>query len=213
MAGTIEGMVFRCIRQICNNLIAKKDLLNDLDAVMGDGEHGSNIQRSFGMVQDALPQLEGLPAGDMIDKTGSLLLAAGGGTATTLMGFACKKTAVQLRNISGNAPLDYAQVMKKTWESIQKKSQASVGDKTLMDAYTPAVQAFEQAAQEQKSMTECFLAAGEAAEKGAAETSNMIAKRGRGYYVGERGLGTCDPGAVSVATIFTTIGESLKEFK
>ena len=126
MADTIERMTFGCIQAVCKNLIAKKDLLNDLDAVMGDGEHGSNIERSFGMVQDALPQIEGLPAGEMIDKTGSLLLAA---------------------------------------------------------------------------------------EKGAAETSNMIAKRGRGYYVGERGIGTCDPGAVSIATIFKTIGESLKEIK
>ena len=213
MADTIERMTFECIQAVCKNLIAKKDLLNDLDAVMGDGEHGSNIERSFGMVQDALPQMEGLSAGEMIDKTGSLLLAAGGGTATTLMGFACKKTAVKLKNISGNTPSDYAQVMKKTWESIQKKSQANVGDKTLMDAYTPAVQAFEKAADEQKSITECFLEAGEAAEKGAAQTSDMIAKRGRGYYVGERGIGTCDPGAVSVATIFKTIGEALKEIK
>ena len=202
-------MTIACLQEVCTALLEKKDLLNELDAVMGDGEHGSNIERTFGKVQSQILDMEELEVLQVIDKTGSILLAAGGGTATTLMGFACKKTAVLAKQMQCGDAKEIADVIKKTWESIQAKSKAEVGDKTLMDAYTPAVNAFESAAQEGNTMEECFAAAADAALKGAEATKSMVAKRGRGYYVGERGLGTADPGATSVATIFQAINNTL----
>lgn len=198
-----------CLKAVCTSLLEKKELLNDLDAVMGDGEHGSNIERTFGKVLSEIPAMEALDALQIIDKTGSILLAAGGGTATTLMGFACKKTAVLAKKTDCRKAEELADVMQKTWESIQMKSKAEVGDKTLMDAYTPAVRAFVSAAREGSTIELCFAAAAGAAQEGAEATKNMVAKRGRGYYVGERGIGTADPGAVSVATIFQAIGNTL----
>lgn len=205
----MENMVYRCLTEVCEELLAKKEELNELDAVMGDGEHGSNIERTFGQVKQQLPEMEGLTGVQMIDKTGAILLAAGGGTATTLMGFACKKTAILLKNAENLNEKELAEVMKKVQESIKAKSKAEVGDKTLMDAYTPAVEAFAKAAENGSNIEQCFVKAAEAAEQGVEATKDMIAKRGRGYYVGERGLGVCDPGATSVATIFHAIAKVL----
>lgn len=204
-------IVLQCLTEVCNELLAKKEELNALDAVMGDGEHGSNIERTFGQVQKQLSQMEQLNGAQVIDQTGSILLAAGGGTATTLMGFACKKTGILLKGKENPTAAEVAEVMQKVMGSIQKKSQAIKGDKTLMDAYLPAVEGFVKASGEEKTLKECFAEAAKAAAKGADETKNMIAKRGRGYYVGERGLGTADPGAISVATIFHAISKMLEE--
>ena len=115
----------------------------------------------------------------MIDKTGAILLAAGGGTATTLMGFACKKTSILLKNAENLNEKELAEVMKKVQESIKSKSKAEVGDKTLMDAYIPAVEAFGKAAENSGNIEQCFVKAAEAAGKGVEATKDMIAKRGR----------------------------------
>lgn len=200
-----------CLKEVCTTLISKKDLLNELDAVMGDGEHGSNIERSFGMVCQAFSELEELDTIQLIDRTGSILLEAGGGTATTLIGFGCKKTAALAKKAGASDAKAIAEVMEKTKDSIQLKSKAVVGDKTLMDAYIPAVDAFVNAAGTGASTRDCFAAAAAAAQKGAEATKEMVAKRGRGYYVGERGIGTADPGATSVAIIFETIHNSLNK--
>lgn len=208
-----DSMAAACVKEVCRTLLTKKDLLNELDAVMGDGEHGSNIERTFGAVQREIPKMEeqNLDTCQILDRTGSVLLAAGGGTATTLMGFACKKNAVLARQRKAANPVEIGEIMRRTWESIHEKSKAEQGDKTLMDAYTPAVQAFQDAAKAGDTLTECFQKAAEAAEKGAEDTKQMIAKRGRGYYVGERGIGTADPGAVSVSAIFRAISNALQE--
>lgn len=203
--------VLQCLTEVCTELLEKKEELNALDAVMGDGEHGSNIERAFGQVREQLPLMEQLDGAQIVDKAGSILLAAGGGTATTLMGFACKKTGVLLKGKENPAAGEMAEVLQKVLESIQAKSRAVKGDKTLMDACMPAVEAFVKASAEGKILKECFAEAAKAAAEGAEETKNMIAKRGRGYYVGERGLGTADPGAVSVATIFCAISKMLEE--
>lgn len=204
-------IVLRCLAKVCSELLAKKEELNALDAVMGDGEHGSNIERTFGQVQEQIPQMEQMSGAEIIDRTGSILLAAGGGTATTLMGFACKKAGVLLKGRENPSAAEVAEVMQKVWESIQSKSKAVRGDKTLMDAYTPAVEAFVEASGEGKTLEKCFAAAAGAALSGAESTKEMIAKRGRGYYVGERGLGTADPGATSVAAIFSAVSKILNE--
>lgn len=203
--------VLQCLSEVCGELLEKKEELNALDAVMGDGEHGSNIERAFGQVQEQIPQMEEMSGVQIIDKTGSILLASGDGTATTLMGFACKKTGVLLKDRKKPTAEETAQIMRKVWESIQNKSKAVKGDKTLMDAYTPAVEAFVKASWEGASFEACFVAAARAAAEGVEATKEMIAKRGRGYYVGERGLGTADPGATSVATIFHAISKILGE--
>ena len=74
----MENIVYRCLTEVCEELLAKKEELNELDAVMGDGEHGSNIERTFGQVKQQLPEMEGLTGVQLIDKTGAILLAAGG---------------------------------------------------------------------------------------------------------------------------------------
>ena len=92
------------------------------------------------------------------------------------MGFACKKTAILLKSVENPNEKELAEVMKKVQESIKAKSKAEVGDKTLMDAYTPAVEAFVKAAEDGESIEQCFVKAAEAAKQGVEATKDMIAK-------------------------------------
>lgn len=204
-----NDMVLKSMECICTNLVAAADMLNDLDAVMGDGEHGSNIRKCFTLVSSKVESWAGLEPKSVVEKMGMTLLAAGGGTATTLMGFFCVKCANQLDKYSEYNAKTLANVFTLTLESIAAKSKAAIGDKTLMDALVPAIQAFYVAATAEKTIKECFDEAANAAIKGAEATKNMIAKRGRGFYVGERGLGVADPGATSISIIIKSISETL----
>lgn len=201
--------VLKCIGIICTRLIDATDYLNDLDSVMGDGEHGSNIKRCFSLVQNKVQIWESKDDKSIIEDIGMTLLAAGGGTATTLMGFFCMKCANKLKKIDDISVLILAAVLEDTLESISTKSKAVEGDKTLMDALIPAIRSFSETAHNNQSLKECFVQAAAAASQGVASTKDMIAKRGRGLYVGERGLGVADPGATSVSIIFQVISETL----
>lgn len=198
------------VQAVCNALIKGQNRLNELDAVMGDGEHGSNIKKCFSAVLDCLPQWEDADESALFNNIGMKLLSSGGGTATTLMGFALVHFSQLAKEQDLENPRVLAGLFAQTLESIQKKSQAKAGDKTLMDAMIPAVKRFTVAAEEGVDLTGCWKQAAAAAVNGTEATKGMIAKRGRGLYVGERGLGTADPGATSVSIILQTISELLE---
>jgi dihydroxyacetone kinase-like protein len=202
-----DDRIAAVVEKICQNLIARADELNEMDAVLGDGEHGSNIRKCFSLVQGKVVGWAGLDAAGYLKQIGMTLLSAGGGTATTLMGFGAMKLSGIIEGQPLSDPAVIGEALGGMLKSVQERSQAEIGDKTLMDALIPAIGAFRKV--ESAGFAEAFKSAAQAALKGALETKKMIAKRGRGFYVGERGLGTADPGATSVAVIFQSIAESL----
>ncbi|MDO4344346.1 MAG: dihydroxyacetone kinase subunit DhaL [Eubacteriales bacterium] len=209
-------MLIKMIEAAARKIEANEAYLNELDAVMGDGEHGSNMKKCFEAVREALPAWEGQPEAQILKNAGMKLLTAGGGTATTLLGFFTVKAAgcVQEReNLKQNPDTkEIAAILNAALEATQEKSKAQPGDKTMMDAMIPAVKAFDQAAGEGCTVEEALRACAEAAAEGMEATKQMVAKRGRGFYVGERGVGTPDPGAVSVALITSAFSEYFRIF-
>lgn len=198
------------IETVAQKIADSESYLNELDAVMGDGEHGSNMKKCFGAVREMLPSWKGQSDIQILKNTGMKLLTAGGGTATTLLGFFVQRLA---NGAQGKGRLDVKQIadiLQTALASVVQKSQAQEGDKTMMDALIPGVCAFAEAAEQECSLKLAMEAAARAAEEGAKATSQMVARRGRGLYVGERGLGTPDPGAVSCAIIFATVCSCLE---
>lgn len=198
-------MLLEIIDQTAEKIKGQEVELNELDAVMGDGEHGSNMKKCFQAVQDSLLDWKEKNEKEILNLTGTKLLTAGGGTATTLIGFFLRRVAIALPESGPYEAESIAEALKQALDAVLEKSRAKEGDKTMMDALIPCVQTFNRAVEHGCSIPEAMEQSARAASEGAKATANMIAKKGRGLYVGERGIGTADPGAVSVSLIAESV--------
>lgn len=176
--------------------------LNTLDREIGDGDHGENMDRGF---QAVLPKLDGLAdgatPGDAFKTLASTLISTVGGAAGPLYGTAYLKAATA---VTGVAELDGAAVvalLTAARDGIVLRGKAESGDKTMIDAWTPAVDAAEQAHAAGADPALVLAAAADAAEAGAVSTEPLVARKGRASYLGERAIGHRDPGAQSTALI------------
>ena len=190
------------IRQSAEVLSGQRAELNTLDREIGDGDHGENMERGFAAV---LPKLDGLAAdatpGDLLKSVASTLISTVGGAAGPLYGTAYLKAAAA---VSGAAELDGPAVvalLTAARDGIVLRGKAETGDKTMIDAWTPAVDAAIAAEAAGASPSLMLAAAADAAEAGAVATEPLVARKGRASYLGERAIGHRDPGAQSSALI------------
>lgn len=201
-------LVVNFLQNYYQSLEREEENLNRLDSVVGDGEHGFNLRKSYGQVIEKLPELTSLALPELLKKVGMTLLAAGGGTSATLYGFAFMKTADLLPTV-GTDFSGSVVIFRAILEMMKERGKARPGDKTMIDAFEPAVATLEVAVAERVAPLEAYQKATDSAEKGAEATQEMIGKMGRALYAGERGLGTIDPGAASTALFFKTLSESI----
>ncbi len=197
--------------EIADQIEKNAAYLDRLDAVMGDGEHGFNMKKCFRAVKEMVPDWQGMSNVEILGKAGMALIAAGGGTAATLLGFFMKRAAQEAEKETVYDAKSIAVILERALASTMERSQAKEGDKTLMDVLIPAIRGFTSGAGN-NDIREAAGKAAEASERGMRATEQMIAKRGRGFYVADRGIGTADPGATSLNIIIWTIyKELLKE--
>ena len=191
----------------------EREQLTTLDAAIGDGDHGTNLQRGFRAVTAALadpaaPE-EGeaaSPAGPVLVKAGMTLISSVGGASGPLYGSALRAVGKALAGSTADAG-QLAAALTAGVEAVQRLGGAQPGDKTMVDAWTPAVAAFEKAAAE--GLAAAAQAAAGAAEDGAAATVPLQARKGRASYLGERSVGHQDPGATSTALLFRALADAL----
>ncbi|MFF2274125.1 dihydroxyacetone kinase subunit DhaL [Agromyces sp. NPDC058136] len=173
-----------------------------LDREIGDGDHGENMDRGF---QAVAAKLDDLPAGstpgDVLKLVATTLISTVGGAAGPLYGTAYLKAAAA---VGGATSLDgpaVAALLAAARDGVVTRGKAEPGDKTMVDAWTPAVEAAEAAASAGADASEVFAAAAAAAEAGAVATEPLVARKGRASYLGERSAGHRDPGAQSSALL------------
>ena len=183
--------------------------LIDLDREIGDGDHGENMDRGF---QAVLLKLDDLPSeanpGDVFKLVATTLISTVGGAAGPLYGTAFLKAAVA---ISGSADLDGAALvafLAAARDGIVLRGKAESGDKTMVDAWTPAVDAAEAARADGANDLAILMAAAAAAEAGAEATEPWVARKGRASYLGERAIGHRDPGAQSSALLLRAAADT-----
>lgn len=179
---------------------ATEDELTRLDQSAGDGDFGENMA---GAVRTVRTELEALPqdASDaaVLHVTASVFLDHVGGTSGPLFGLLFQELAAAVDDAGALSPAALATGAAAGLAAIQRVGEAEVGDKTLVDALAPAVDALRAA---DGSVTDALRAAGEAAATGARDTTQARARRGRASYVGEHARGVPDPGAVTVGYLF-----------
>jgi len=189
-----------------SELISANEMyLNDLDAIVGDGEHGFNLKRAFNRVKEKISSASLENPGQALKMIGFELIASGGGAGTTFYGtafIAVSKVAGEVQHINSQMLSDMFDV---ALSDITSRGKANLGDKTLVDALSPAAEAIKENVQAEKSPKEALVSAVAAAREGAIATKDMRGKKGRSLYAGERALGVPDPGATSTYLILAAM--------
>jgi phosphoenolpyruvate---glycerone phosphotransferase subunit DhaL len=183
--------------------------LTKLDSEIGDGDHGTNMHRGF---QTALERLEGAePASpaDVLKSVSTALISRVGGAAGPLYGTAFLRASTALAEKEEVSPGDAAAALEAALAGVKQRGKAEAGDKTMVDALEPAVEAAKEAASEE-SVAGVFRAAAAAAAEGAEATVELAARRGRASYMGQRAVGHKDPGAASTHLLLDAAARTLE---
>ena len=190
----------RWIELAAADVAEQRDYLVDLDRAIGDGDHGENMDRGFKAAVEALGQAQPGSVAEVLKTVAKTLMSTVGGAAGPLYGTAFLRAS----KAAGDGELDgagVAAVIAGALEGIQARGKATTGEKTMVDAWTPALEAARTAAESGSDPAAVLEAAATAAEAGAAATEPMRATKGRASYLGERSIGHLDPGAVSTSLI------------
>ena len=190
----------RWIELAAAQVAEQRDYLVDLDRAIGDGDHGENMDRGFKAAVEALGQAQPASVAEVLKTVAKTLMSTVGGAAGPLYGTAFLRAS----KAAGDGDLDgagVAAVIAGALDGIQARGKATTGEKTMVDAWTPALEAARAAAESGSDPAAVLEAAATAAEAGAAATEPMRATKGRASYLGERSIGHLDPGAVSTSLI------------
>ncbi|MFF3160523.1 MULTISPECIES: dihydroxyacetone kinase subunit DhaL [unclassified Streptomyces] len=172
--------------------------LTALDSAIGDADHGSNMQRGFTAVTAALEKEAPDTPGAVLVLAGRLLISTVGGASGPLYGTLLRRTGKALGDAAEVSEEQLAEALRAGVDGVMALGKATPGDKTMIDALVPAVDA----------LGDGFAAARSAAEEGAVATVPLQARKGRASYLGERSIGHQDPGATSSALLIAALGEA-----
>jgi len=185
---------------LADRIVENRAYLSAIDGKIGDGDHGVNMAKGFGMAAERLKgKSQSLSAS--LDTLGTVLMTEIGGSMGPLYGVMFTEIAEKLDGIDAIDSAAYGKALHAGLEGIQSIGSAKVGDKTLLDTLVPAIEAFDAANVAGKSFAEALEALVAAAEAGRDSTLNLVAKIGRASRLGERSLGVLDAGATSCAII------------
>jgi phosphoenolpyruvate---glycerone phosphotransferase subunit DhaL len=186
----------------------QRDHLTQLDAAIGDADHGVNLARGFTAVLTALEAATPATPGAVLTLTGSTLISKVGGASGPLYGVAFRRAGKALGDAADVDLPALAAALEAALAGVQQLGAAREGDKTMVDALAPATGAFSKAISEGASPADALSALAEAAQAGALATISMQALKGRASYLGPRSVGHEDPGAASTALILGALRDA-----
>ncbi|HVT69180.1 MAG TPA: dihydroxyacetone kinase subunit DhaL [Trebonia sp.] len=198
------------ITAIADIVDEQRDRLTQLDAAIGDADHGTNLARGFGAVREALAKTQTRTPGAVLRLTGTTLISTVGGASGPLYGTAFRRAAKSFGDAREVGLPALAEALTAALEGVTKLGAAGEGDKTMVDALAPAVAAFGKAVADGPGTAgpdpaAALGALADAAEAGARATVEMQAAKGRASYLGPRSVGHEDPGAASTALMLRAL--------
>lgn len=204
-AGTVAA-----IRAVAATVAEHRVELTHLDRDIGDGDHGENLARGFTAVLAKLDAGEPATPGAVLKLVATTLISTVGGAAGPLFGTGFLRAATSVgdaQTLDGSA---VASALTAARDGVVARGKAESGDKTMVDALTPAVTAAKSAAEGGGTAAQVLTAAAEAATAGAEATVPMQARKGRASYLGERSIGHKDPGATSTGYLLQALADAAK---
>ncbi len=187
-----------------------KQYLSDIDGLIGDGDHGINMNKGFTMCREELDKNPG-DFSHGLKVLSKILMMKIGGSMGPLYGKFFKAFSVSLEDKEEIGISEFGEALQASVDAIATLSPAKVGDKTLIDTLAPAVTAFKKAELEGKTFSEALEIMKIAAVEGRDSTTNMVAKLGRASRLGERSRGVPDAGATSCCLILETMADNIRE--
>ena len=188
----------------------RSDYLTQLDAAIGDGDHGINMTRGFDAVEQALAGQDGdAPPGQLLTLAGKTLVSTVGGASGPLWGTALRRAGRTLGAAPEFGPEELLAALDAAVAGVIELGMAQPGEKTMVDALAPAVEALRAGLESGAGLAPAVADAARAAEEGAHATVPMQARKGRASYLGERSIGHQDPGATSAALVIGALARAI----
>ncbi|MCL2193043.1 MAG: dihydroxyacetone kinase subunit DhaL [Treponema sp.] len=187
----------------------EKLYLSELDRAIGDGDHGFNMARGFDVVVQKLKDTPGNDIHDLLKIVAMTLISNIGGAAGPLYGSMFLKASTAAKGLTEVTLSDFVPIFKEGVLGIKARGNAEIGDKTMLDVLLPVVESLEMDCAAEVSCRETFAKAEKVAADQMEKTKNIVAKKGRASYLGERSIGHIDPGAASSYLMIRTICKTL----
>ena len=201
--------IVQWLKHLAATLEANKDYLTQLDAAIGDADHGINMDRGFKKVLSQLPTVQDKDIGTILKTVGMALISSVGGAGGPLYGTLFMRAGMAVGSKYELTPEDLVAMWRAAVDGVIQRGRAQLGDKTMVDALLPAVEAMQQALEQGGDIIAVLQAGVAAAEKGRDATIPLVARKGRASYLGERSAGHLDPGATSSHLVLTTLLETV----
>jgi dihydroxyacetone kinase-like protein len=189
------------VREFARVIGENAQLLSDLDAAIGDADHGINMDRGMTAVIGSLDEVPATDMSALCKQVGMTLVKSVGGASGPLYGTFFLRMAGALGAGDGVDAADFAKALRAGVEGVVQRGRAEAGDKTMFDALAPALDAVDAALASGAGLAAALADATVAAEKGRDATESMVARKGRASYLGQRSVGHVDPGATSAAML------------
>jgi dihydroxyacetone kinase phosphoprotein-dependent L subunit len=203
--------VERVVRCIAQTAIDKETEFGALDSVVGDGDFGFSLARGFEKVLAELDGLDRSSVSTFLKRVAVIITSRCGGTSGPIWGTAFLRAGVAAADLEVLGPPEIVKLLRASFAGIAQRGGASLGDKTLLDSLGPFIDCFErEAVQNGGAPLVALERATEAAEAAARATSELVAKRGRAAYTGERSRGSVDPGATALAVMARSLCGALR---
>ncbi len=210
MSGSAQEQVELVVQTIARTAVDNEKYFGDLDAVVGDGDFGYSLARGFEKVLEGWDDVDRTDIGTFLKKVGMIVTSRIGGTSGPIWGTGFMRAGMAAgatQELSGD---DVVAMLRAATDGIKARGQSDVGDKTLLDALVPMTDRIEQELKSGADSAAVLAAAASSAREAADATVDMVAKRGRASYTGERSRGSVDAGAMAVAVIVEHIHEAWK---
>lgn len=191
--------------------------LTALDAAIGDGDHGINLQRGFALIGERLAadgDAGSVSSGaELLRMAGTTLVSSVGGASGPLYGTFFLELATTLEGADGLEPATFGQALEAAGRALGRRGRSTTGEKTMLDALVPCAEVWTAVASGGGSLVECAEAARRAADGGRATTESLVATKGRASYLGERSRGHVDPGATSATILIEALAEAVAQLE
>jgi dihydroxyacetone kinase-like protein len=200
MQMTVQHII-RFIEEVAARIKDQRDELTQLDAAIGDADHGANLDRGFSAVLIKLPSMADRDIGTILKNVGSTLVSTVGGASGPLYGTAFLRAGTTAVGRFELAPADVIAALEAAMEGIRARGNVQCGEKTMLDAMGPGIETLQQAHAAGDDFVVALRKGVAATEAGMQATIPMLAIKGRASYLGERSIGHQDPGATSTFLI------------
>lgn len=187
----------------------QKAYLTELDSAIGDADHGANMARGMAAVMDKLDEATPPTLDELFKSVGMTLVTSVGGASGPLYGTFFLRIGTSIGAVASCDGAGLATSLRAGLGGLVDRGKAELGDKTMFDAMAPALDAFDATLASGGSLQECTGAARDAAAVGRDATVDLVARKGRASYLGERSQGHLDPGATSTAMLFDALAGTI----